>query len=106
MANKTFDDLPRSEQEDFRTVWLDAGLAPDAFTVSYTEDLVGTGDIKVLEREVMVGFGCTSPAVFKDPKTGQVAQCNASTPGVFPILAQHEIDTCSDAYARMGWVKQ
>lgn len=49
---------------------------------------------------------CASPAVFKDPKTGQVAQCNASTPGVFPIIAQHEIDTCSDAYARMGWVKQ
>ena len=57
MANKTFDDLPRSEQEDFRTVCLDAGLAPDAFTVSYTEDLVGTDDIKVLEREVMVCFG-------------------------------------------------
>jgi hypothetical protein len=49
---------------------------------------------------------CASPAVFKDPKTGQVAQCNASTPGVFPIIAQHEIDTCSDASARMGWVKQ
>ena len=49
---------------------------------------------------------CASPAVFKDLKTGQVAQCNASTPGVFPIIAQHEIDTCSDAYARMGWVKQ
>ncbi|MGX7000377.1 hypothetical protein [Caballeronia sp. KNU42] len=47
-----------------------------------------------------------SPAVFKDPKTGQVAQCNASTPGVFPIIVQHEIATCSDAYARMGWVKQ
>lgn len=50
--------------------------------------------------------GCASPAVFKDPKTGQVAQCNASTPGVFPIIAQHEIDTCSDAYTRMGWIKQ
>ena len=49
---------------------------------------------------------CASPAVFKDSKTDQVAQCNASTPGVFPIIAQHEIDTCSDAYARMGWVKQ
>jgi uncharacterized lipoprotein YmbA len=32
---------------------------------------------------------CASPAVFKDPKTGQVAQCNASTPGIFPIIAQH-----------------
>ena len=54
----------------------------------------------------MLMAACASPAVFKDPKTGQVAQCNASTPGVFPIIAQHEIDTCSDAYARMGWVKQ
>ena len=50
--------------------------------------------------------GCASPAIFKDPKTGQVAQCNSSTPGVFPIIAQHEISTCSDAYERMGWQKQ
>jgi len=50
--------------------------------------------------------GCTTPAVFKDAKTDQVAQCTSSTPGVFPIIAQHEIDTCSDAYVRMGWVKQ
>jgi hypothetical protein len=57
MAQKTFDDLPVGEQEDFKKVCLDAGLAPDVFTVSYTEDLVGPGDIKVLEREVMVSFG-------------------------------------------------
>lgn len=50
--------------------------------------------------------GCASPAVFRDPKTGQVAQCNASTPGIFPIIAQHEIDDCSAAYGRMGWQKQ
>lgn len=50
--------------------------------------------------------GCVSPAVFQDPKTGQVAQCNASTPGIFPIIAQHEVDTCASAYTRMGWVKQ
>ena len=47
---------------------------------------------------------CASPAVFKDPKTGQVAQCNASTPGVFAIIVQHEIATCSDPNARMGRV--
>jgi hypothetical protein len=57
MAQKTFDDLPIDEQEDFRKACLDAGLAPDAFTVSYTEDVVGADDIKVLEREVMVSFG-------------------------------------------------
>jgi len=57
MTQKTFDDLPVDEQEDFKKACLDAGLAPGAFTVSYTEDLVETGDIKVLEREVMVSFG-------------------------------------------------
>ncbi len=49
---------------------------------------------------------CASPTVFQDPKTGQVSQCNASTPGVFPIIAQHEIDDCSAAFTRMGWVKR
>lgn len=57
MAQKTFYDLPVDEQEDFKKACLDAALAPDAFTVSYTEDLVGGGDIKVLRREVMVSFG-------------------------------------------------
>jgi hypothetical protein len=54
---KTLDDLPQSEQEDFRAVCLDAGLAPDMFAVSYSEDLVGDGDIKMIEREVTVSFG-------------------------------------------------
>jgi hypothetical protein len=49
---------------------------------------------------------CASPAVYQDPKTGQVAQCNASTPGVFPIIAQSEINSCSQAYERMGWQKR
>ncbi|MFM0027382.1 hypothetical protein PQR70_14080 [Paraburkholderia madseniana] len=52
--------------------------------------------------------GCASPAVFRDPKTGQSGsmQCNATTPGIFPIIAQHEIDDCTAAYGRMGWQKQ
>ncbi|WP_154817438.1 hypothetical protein [Burkholderia cenocepacia] len=50
--------------------------------------------------------GCASPAVFRDPTSGQVAQCNASTPGVFPIIAQHEIDECAAAYSKMGWQRQ
>lgn len=50
--------------------------------------------------------GCASPSVFKDPQTGNVAQCNATTPGVFPIIAQSEINTCSAAYERMGWKRQ
>jgi hypothetical protein len=55
---------------------------------------------------VFVLAACASPAVFKDPATGQVAQCNASTPGIFPIIAQHEIDDCAAAYSRMGWQRQ
>ena len=49
---------------------------------------------------------CATPSVYQDPKTGQVHQCNASTPGVFPIIAQGEIDKCGQAYERMGWKKQ
>jgi len=45
---------------------------------------------------------CASPAVFRDPKNRPGRLSNASTPGVFPIIAQHEIDTCSEAYARRG----
>jgi len=51
-------------------------------------------------------ISCASPAIFRDPQTGQVAQCNAATPGIFPIIAQHEIDDCAAAYVRMGWQKQ
>lgn len=47
--------------------------------------------------------GCATPTVYQDPKTGQVHQCNASTPGMFPIIAQNEISNCSQAYDRMGW---
>ena len=55
---------------------------------------------------LVVLAGCTTPAVFRDPATGQVHQCNASTPGMFPIIAQNEINTCAAAYERMGWKKQ
>ena len=50
--------------------------------------------------------GCAVPGVYRDPMTGNVAQCNASTPGVFPIIAQGEINSCGAAYERMGWKKQ
>jgi hypothetical protein len=40
--------------------------------------------------------GCASPAVFRDPKTGRVAQCNATTPGIFSIIcARERIDPVS-----------
>lgn len=50
--------------------------------------------------------GCAAPTVYRDPVTGQVAQCNATTPGVFPIIAQSEINSCSASYERMGWKRQ
>ena len=50
--------------------------------------------------------GCAVPGVYRDPVTGNVAQCNASTPGIFPIIAQGEINSCGSAYERMGWKKQ
>lgn len=51
------------------------------------------------------------PALFRDPKSGQVAQCTSTASGgFFPLVnawtAQHEIDTCADSYTRMGWVRQ
>ncbi len=61
---------------------------------------------RFLLASLLLLAGCATPAVFKDPVSGQVAQCNATTPGVFPIIAQHEIDNCSLAYTKMGWQKQ
>jgi hypothetical protein len=55
---------------------------------------------------VLALTACASPTVYKDPATGQVMQCNNSTPGMFPIIAQHEISNCSQSYERMGWKKQ
>jgi len=55
---------------------------------------------------VAVLCGCAAPTVFRDPVSGQVAQCDASTPGVFPIIAQSEINSCGAAYERMGWKRQ
>jgi len=60
---------------------------------------------KILAAVILAGglAGCATPTVFRDPTSGQVAQCNATTPGIFPIIAQQEINSCSQAYAKMGW---
>ncbi|HTD05888.1 hypothetical protein [Undibacterium sp.] len=50
--------------------------------------------------------GCATASVYRDPVSGQVAQCNASTPGIFPIIAQSEIDKCAATYEKMGWKRQ
>ncbi|TDN63154.1 hypothetical protein [Paraburkholderia sp. BL10I2N1] len=59
MADKTFDQLPASEQEDFRNC-LDADLAPEMFKVTFREELVGDGEIKFIERAITVQFGVVS----------------------------------------------
>lgn len=61
---------------------------------------------KLLLLVLLPLVGCATPYVYKDPATGQVAQCNATTPGIFPIIAQGEINNCGSAYERMGWKKQ
>lgn len=62
---------------------------------------------KIIAAPLLVSLaGCATPTVFRDPTTGQVAQYNASTPRIFPIIAQHEINNCSQAYAKMGWQLQ
>lgn len=56
---------------------------------------------------ILIGLvGCASPLILRDPASGQVAQCTSSTPGIFPIIAQNEIDKCAAAYERMGWKRQ
>jgi hypothetical protein len=60
----------------------------------------------VLTALAIILVGCAVPTVYQDPKTGNVAQCTASTPGVFPIIAQGEINSCSAAYERMGWQRR
>jgi hypothetical protein len=51
------------------------------------------------------------PAIFRNPQTGEVHECNSgASGGAFPLVnawtAQHEIDTCAAAYSRMGWARQ
>jgi hypothetical protein len=60
MTDKTFDQLPTSEQDDFRKTCLDADLAPEMFKVTFTEDLVGDGEFKFIERAITVQFGTES----------------------------------------------
>lgn len=57
---------------------------------------------------VLSGCAAVEPAVFKNPKTGEVKECTSSASGglVHPWTAQHEIDICAAEYQRMGWVKQ
>ena len=43
--------------------------------------------------------GCMTPAVLRDPDTGQIVQCLAT--GSFPIINQQQ---CIAAHEDMGWI--
>jgi hypothetical protein len=65
----------------------------------------------ILLMPVLTGCAVVEPAVFREPATGQVHECNSTAAGgFFPLVnawtAQHEIDTCAAAYSRMGWARQ
>ena len=60
MTDKTFDQLPTDEQEDFRKACLNADLAPEMFNVTFREELVGDGEIRTTERAITVQFGTIS----------------------------------------------
>ena len=61
MTTRTFDELPVSEQENFFDVCSDADLPPEAFNVSFTEE-IAEGDARPYERSVIVQFGAIARA--------------------------------------------
>lgn len=60
----------------------------------------------VLIAAVTLLAGCTTPAMMQNPQTGQTHLCTNITPGLFPIIAQAEINECADNYSALGWVKR
>jgi hypothetical protein len=59
----------------------------------------------------LTGCNFVHPTVFRDPTSGQVAQCNSNNAGgFFPIIngiaAENEVKECSATYRRMGWLQQ
>lgn len=50
--------------------------------------------------------GCMTPAYYKDPASGKIAECKASTAVMMGTVGRSEIASCSEAYERMGWKKQ
>lgn len=51
--------------------------------------------------------GCSlAPTIYRDPVSGKVDQCKASTAVMLGSVGHSEINACSEAYERMGWHKQ
>jgi hypothetical protein len=62
MATKTFDDLPEAEQADFLDICAEAGIAPEEFNVSFTQEIAGDYDVKTCGRSIVVQLGNTTRA--------------------------------------------
>lgn len=58
-------------------------------------------------RQILIGAamlalaGCESTVVFRNPETGEIAQC--TTEGNGSLLARREVELCAAAYQRAGW---
>lgn len=51
--------------------------------------------------------GCSlAPTVYRDPVSGKVDQCQATSAAMLGSVGSSQIKSCSEAYERMGWQKQ
>jgi hypothetical protein len=57
MTTRTFDDLPNSEQDEFRDICVQAKLVPEDFNVSFTDEIAGDTGVEPPLRSVLVQFG-------------------------------------------------
>jgi uncharacterized lipoprotein YajG len=56
---------------------------------------------------VLLLSGCgRSSALVQNPKTNEVALCDADAPPLFVIVRQARVDSCVDAYVKQGWVRK
>jgi hypothetical protein len=55
MTTRTFDDLPNSEQDEFRDICVQAKLVPEDFNVSFTDEIVGDIGVEPRLRSVLDG---------------------------------------------------
>jgi hypothetical protein len=57
---------------------------------------------QILFGAAMLAFaGCESTIVFRNPETGDTAQC--TTEGNSALLARRGVEQCAAAYERAGW---
>jgi hypothetical protein len=57
--------------------------------------------ILIVAGAVLNLAGCETTIVFRNPETGEMAQC--TTEGNSSLLAGREVEQCAAAYERAGW---